>query len=223
MNVDELMQHCTCPQHSDHRVTSFCRDCNEVMCVVCTAIRHEGHTVLGLTDLMVELQGDIKAVISKDRQTRVEVDDLITSVPATCQQLHDYIDRELNCVEETLEEKRAALHQEVEDRTNEAKRQLLKELAWVGKELNTLQTGAHVLEALSKRDGIVEGRLGGLITEKISFDEFMAEVDAPLHEPPRMLEMLALQLPTQSLQEMCDLITWTNISQEPTAQIFPSS
>ncbi|CUG87377.1 zinc finger protein, putative [Bodo saltans] len=213
----------SCSEHTGHRVSSYCQQCKRPICAVCCAIDHSGHTVMALTDLMVECLGSLNEDIAKNEAAVQTLINLANEVGPSTTMLDQYIDRELNSMDSTLEAKRRSLHTEVDQRAQEARRQLQEELAWVERELHTLTTGAAVLDCLSKRHGVVEDDLGGLISEAMSFDEFMSHVDAPLHDPPRMLEMLGLQLPTQSLQEVCDLISWTNITAEPTRQIFPTT
>lgn len=210
-----------CSEHKSHVVARYCRDCRVPICVVCSEIDHAGHSIVGLTELKVELEGDLSDQLSQQMSILTQLERLLGEVAPQTSQLHQYTDRELDTVERTLEDKRRALHNEVNERAIEARRQMTEELRLVEHELAQLQSGAQVLDALSKRQGVVDGKLGGLICEKLTFDEFMGVVDAPPHDPPRMLEMLALQLPTQNLQEMCDLISWTNITVEPTQQVFP--
>lgn len=212
-----------CATHNSHRVSAYCRSCTAPICVVCAAIDHNGHDVSALTELMVEFLGGLNEDIALNEAAVQQLMALTNDVAPCTTALHQYIDRELNTMECTLEAKRRSLHGEVNDRASAARKQLEDELASVERELHTLTTGAAVLDCLSKRRGMVEDDLGGLICETMPFEAFMAHVDAPLHEPPRMLEMLGLQLPTQSLQEVCDLISWTNITAEPTRQIFPVS
>lgn len=212
-----------CSEHITHRVSSYCQSCKHPICTVCAAIEHSGHDIIALTELMVLCMGGLSDDISANEKAAQTLICLANDVGPSTNALDQYIDRELNAMDSTLEAKRRSLHAEVDQRALEARRQLQEELSRVEAELHTLTTGASVLDCLSKRHGIVEDDLGGLISEAMTFDEFMARVDAPLHEPPRMLEMLGLQLPTQSLQEVCDLISWTNITAEPTRQIFPTA
>jgi hypothetical protein len=221
--MEPVAEFLSCSEHSSHRVSSYCQSCKKPICAVCCAIDHSGHNLIALTDLMVEYLGSLNDDISKNEAAVQTLINLANDVGPSTTVLDQYIDRELNSMNSTLEAKRRSLHTEVDNRALEARRQLQDELAWVERELHTLTTGAAVLDCLSKRHGVVEDDLGGLISEAMSFDEFMGHVDAPLHDPPRMLEMLGLQLPTQSLQEVCDLISWTNMTAEPTRQIFPTA
>jgi hypothetical protein len=135
--------------------------------------------------------------------------------------LEGYSDDELASLEAVLETKRAQLLDEVQERARQMRKIVTDELMACEAELALIQKGQQVLGKLSKREGTIPGRLGQLICDKISFDEFIQEVDVPLHEAPRLQQMLELQLPTQSLQEVCDLISWTTVSVSSGAQIFP--
>lgn len=212
-----------CIAHPSQPTTKYCVPCSMGVCVVCAAIDHAQHEVVGLVELMVSLQGSLAAQVVSAEAVVTQLDKLIADVEPAAGALHLYIDEELDSIESTLETKRASLYSEVEARTQAARAQLSAELDQVSGEMQVLKSGQAVLEALSVQEGLIDHRLGGLICERMTFDEFMKEIEAPLHDPPRMLEMLGLQLPTQSLQEVCDLISWTSISAEPTRQIFPVS
>jgi hypothetical protein len=172
-------------------------------------------------ELTAELRRRVQSTTSVNAATEQQLMHLLSVVDPQEHDLRGYIHREFSVVENALEEKRKELHREVDDRAETMRRDLMSELESTERELGVFKQAVLVLEALSRREGMVPGRLGGLISEKITFDEFLSAVNAPLHQPPRMMEMLALQLPTQSLQEVCDLLSWTALSETPTEQIFP--
>ena len=218
------LEHDRCVLHGNlgNIVTSYCKDCDCTICVLCIEIEHRGHATVSLVDLTHQLQGHLAETVAHCTATEAQLEQLLRNVDPSMQSLKQYIHRELDVVDDALEEKRAALHEEVAQRASAARQALLHELDLVEQELKTRKIGSRVLEMISRREGMVDGRLGDFICEKMSYDEFLREVDAPLHDPPRMSEMLALQLPTQGLQEVCELITWTAMSVEPTHQVFPS-
>ena len=210
-----------CAFHSGECIVAYCKDCAAGICAMCQVVEHAGHRMQSLSDATRASTRQLKRMSHRSDVVRSQLDDLVKQVDPQLKELHKYIDEELESLESVLEAKRSQLLDEVQDRAVEMRRIVLDELMACEAELAVIQKGQQVLGRMSRGEGTIPGRLGQLICDKLSYDDFVAEVDVQLHEPPRLQQKLELQLPTQSLQEVCDLITWTSVSVAAGAQIFP--
>ena len=210
-----------CSFHSGECIVAYCKDCAAGICAMCQVVEHAGHKMLSLSDATRASTRQLKRMSQRSDVVRAQLDDLVKQVEPQLKELHKYIDEELASLEGVLESKRAQLLDEVKDRATQMRNIVLDELMLCETELAVIQKGQQILGKMSRGEGTIPGRLGQLICDKLSYDDFIAEVDVHLHEAPRLQQMLELQLPTQSLQEVCDLITWTSVSVASGAQIFP--
>jgi hypothetical protein len=210
-----------CALHSGESIVAYCKDCAAGICAMCQVVEHATHRMLSLSDATRSSTRQLKHMSQRSDIVRAQLDGLIQKVEPLQKELDMYINDELASLEEVLEAKRAQLIGEVQERAKQMRKIVMDELLACEAELAVIQKGQQVLGKMSRREGTIPGRLGQLICDKLSYDDFTTEVDVHLHEPPRLQQMLELQLPTQSLQEVCDLITWTTVSVSSGAQIFP--
>lgn len=186
---------------------------------MCCELRHEGHGICELSDLAAFHHTKIRGDMLQNESLQDTLSALISSVPSQIADLHTYIDGELEQLEQVVGEKRVALQLEVNERHYAMKESLEKEMELCRTELEALKRGQLVFETMAKREGIVPG--GQLIQGQMTYSQFISEVDVDIHEPEKMLHMLHLQLPVQSLQELCELMSWTSLSLASLPQCFP--
>ena len=72
-------------------------------------------------------------------------------------------------------------------------------------------------------EGTVEGERGlsSMMHGMMTYAEFAAQANPPLHKPEKMLSRQGLQLSVQGLQEVCEMVSWTPMSVSSAPQIFP--
>lgn len=188
---------------------------------MCEDVQHSGHEKKTLHSVTMDQYRGMRHLEATTKDVTALLGYLVDNVSPECQQLHRYIDFELDDLRGTIEEKRLSLVDETEERAGQMRRMIDEEVERCEAELAAIEEGQLVLDAMSKREGIVQTRMGQLIHGRLSYDDFIVSADVPLHEPPKMLHMLGLQLPMQTLHEVCELMTWTPLSVAAAPQIFP--
>lgn len=215
----EEQQHCSV--HPTELVFKYCTQCKIGICSVCEQVEHDGHLSQSLSGMTYDRLRGVKHLSTTTETVLQQLSCLLDDVGPSEAALHEYIGTELASLQTELEKKRANLHTEVNSRSSQMRALLENEIAVCEDELNSIEEGQMVLDAMAQREGTVGTPLGQLIHGHMPYDEFWSQVARPLHKPEKMLHMLGLQLPMQSLEEMCDLMTWTALSMESAPQIFP--
>lgn len=233
-----------CQSHDLAPYVAYCHSCQTPVCAMCLALDHTsaenaihttkqrpgggagispptGHDTEPLADFINGLVANVKAVKDHNEAIAQQLSSLEAAHPGMLQGLHGYINEEIDGLLKELEDKRAGLHGEVNATRASLLQMLSEELATCEAGLGQLTEGRHVLELLMEGEGTSHTHMGDLIHGTLSYDAFLEEADPALTVPPRVTEQLLLQLPIQSLQDVCDLVTWTEASLNSLPQIFP--
>ena len=179
------------------------------------------HRTVPLGDFVNGLAANIAAVTDQNTAVGQQLDALEAGHGALLGSLHSYIDEEIDGLLQTLAAKRASLRGEVGAVRSSLLAVLATELGACEAALGRLEEGRRVLGMVSEGAGTSHSRMGEIIHGTLPYDDFLLEADPPLHAPPRVTEQLLLQLPIRSLQDVCDLVTWTEASMGAAPQIFP--
>ena len=185
------------------------------------ALEHTEHETQSLASLSGERYRSMRSLVLQNTSVEEELSFLIGRLSPAESALHKYVDEELESLRSVVERKRLEMQNDVTERFETMKRVLEQELAVCGNELTDIEVGQRVLNCMAAREGLVGGALGGIIHGTLSYGDFIKQVDRPLHDPPKMMHLLGLQLPFRNLQDMCDLVTWTPLSLSSAPQIFP--
>jgi uncharacterized small protein (DUF1192 family) len=211
-----------CPRHSGELVLLLCEQCSETMCAVCAGIDHGGHPTKTLADVTKEMSREYLVNLQRCERYSGTLQALLDKAPAKMDGVHAYIDAEVTALEEVLDAQREQLHADVEDRHARMAELIDAEVARCEAELQAIDDGRDVLEAIASSDGLVEAEVGQLIHGTMTYDDFWQRADCALHDPARMLHMLRLQLPMQNMQEVCDRLAWTEQSVADAPVVFPA-
>eukprot|EP00058_Branchiostoma_floridae_P008754 XP_002594242.1 hypothetical protein BRAFLDRAFT_65094 [Branchiostoma floridae] len=110
-----LSRNSICPQHGEPEL-SFCEDCREMACGICTELEHMYHDITGLSEKAEVYRSEAREMIRKCREGRWKLDD---DLQATVQKVRAEIQEEAKNVIEsltkTVKEKEAALLGRVDD------------------------------------------------------------------------------------------------------------
>jgi hypothetical protein len=199
----------------------YCRVCRRAVCTVCQGVDHSDHPCVTLADITNELSREFLALQSVCSKNTHRLTALLDDLPAASAGAHRYVDDDVDALATALEDKRGALHADVNERAAAMCSILDAEIALCESELRQLDDARSVFDCMAVGDGIVEGELGQLISGGISYDEFWALAHRELHAPQRMLHPLNLQLPMDNLQEVCDRLAWTEQSEDNAQLVFP--
>eukprot|EP00744_Colponema_vietnamica_P015403 GILI01021586.1.p1 GENE.GILI01021586.1~~GILI01021586.1.p1 ORF type:complete len:621 (-),score=143.56 GILI01021586.1:102-1964(-) len=233
-----------CPEHDFAPFVAYCHSCQTPVCTMCLDLNHSvgsspsqssgghgkqqrsspqtsGHDTEPLADFINGLVSNVKAVKDRNEAIAQQLSSLEASHPSLLQGLHGYINEEMDGLLRTLEEKREGLHGEVNSMRGSLLHMLSEELATCERGLGQLTEGRHVLELMMEGEGTSHTHMGDLVHGSLPYDAFLLEADPILTAPPRVTEQLLLQLPIQSLQDVCDLVSWTEVSMNSQPQIFP--
>ncbi|KAI8491191.1 hypothetical protein Bbelb_312320 [Branchiostoma belcheri] len=110
-----LSRNSICPQHGEPEL-SFCEDCREMACGICTELEHMYHDITGLSEKAESYKSEARDLIRKCREGRWKLDD---DLQATVQKARAEIQEEARNVIESLSkavrEKESALLGKVDD------------------------------------------------------------------------------------------------------------
>lgn len=199
-----------CHEHPTEPLVLYCRDCEVAVCSVCCAAEHDTHHAQSLVDVTASPMRELKKRISDLEAAIAQLESMGAQTAPATSSLHAYIDDEVGGLIEVLEEQRATLHADVDSRAQRMRDMLRSEMTVCDEELRCIADGQAVLDAIAASEGLVNAPVGELIHARMSYDAFAAATDPVLHEPPKMLHLLRLQLPIQNLQEMVERLRWTD-------------
>ncbi|CAH1270447.1 TRIM3 [Branchiostoma lanceolatum] len=110
-----LSRNSICPQHGEPEL-SFCEDCREMACGICTELEHMYHDITGLSEKAETYRSEARDLIRKCREGRWKLDD---DLQATVQKARAEIQEEAKNVIEsltrTVKEKESKLLGQVDD------------------------------------------------------------------------------------------------------------
>ena len=210
-----------CSEHAGEGLVGFCLECNVAVCPVCVGLTHRQHRTTPLKDFIAGLEDNIKVVEQRNQATLAQLEALEAALPRDAANLHRYIDVSTDKLFAQLKLKGKELHEEVRSRQLQTLKATDAELRQCLDDLRRLQQGQLVLGALQAREGEFDFHAAKVVHAGLSFDEFTELVSPEIAVPPRLTDQLQLQLPMQSLKEVCELLTWTDTSLASQRQLFP--
>lgn len=197
-----------CADHNE-KLVHFCNTCRVPCCCVCVAISHTaGHATESLAIAVLPYRRHTLEVEGRVDRLTTSLGEMTAEAAGWAKQLHAYVDGEVNVIAEAVAEKRAILHNDILRRAAAAKRIMDDEDAQCRAELASLDDGIATLEALIAGEGTVEGPLKGILYGQMSYQQFKTMASPVLHEPPKMINTLQLQLPVSNLMDVCDMMRW---------------
>lgn len=211
-----------CSEHTGEGLVGFCLECNAAVCPVCVGLLHKSHRTAPLKDFISGFEDNIYAVEQRNHATLAQLEALEAALPGEAASLHRYIDVSTDRLFAQLKLKGRELHEEVRSRQLQTLKATDAEVRQCLDDLRRLQQGQLVLGALQAREGELEFHAGKVVHGGITFDEFMEDCTPDVSAPPRLTDQLQLQLPMQSLKEVCELLTWTDASLASQRQLFPA-
>ena len=221
VEVDHWAQQRRCAAHPTEPLVHYCNSCEAAVCPMCPAEAHDGHALRTLHHVTTDLSRKYHRLKHETAHLTAQLEKLKAEVAPQRARLHAYVDDEVAALLGVVEERRRRLHEDVASRAQRMRDMLDREAAVCEAELRAITDGHRVLNCIAAGSGTVEGEAGLLVSGKVAFDDFVRLVNPPLHDAPRMLHLLGCQLPVQDLQEMCDLLDWTQASKESAEMIFP--
>eukprot|EP00759_Apiculatamorpha_spiralis_P038462 PhF_6_TR37642/c0_g1_i1/m.56002 len=211
-----------CPVHPGDTVIGVCLDDGKLCCAICTHTDHSTHKIQRTGDLVNQNKERLNEKVSKTRHLLDFCTTGMEKAPLVQQELHAQVDKDIDAIIELLKAQCKKFHDDVDRRFGEVVELVVKEEGECGKEKTQLLTLSNALYALvnaKPTDIPPSGAVGEMSRSKITYEDFLAAVDPPIHTPLEIHDKLAVELHVGDVDDSLRRLWWSTISDG--MQIYP--